>query len=222
MNSRKLSKLVGGGAVLSALAPQADAGIVSASGLPAFPPDSAGNSFWDVDGNGTNDFRLFNYFSYAAKIYSTSYNGAKFVLTGAVSSFKFANLSAGFLVGNTLPGGAIFGSAFAYSAINQNAVTVGNALGGYMGAGWTNPGTGYFGFSFISDGNTYYGWAEMVIGDRGSVSQPGDNYMITRAYYNATPGESIQVGAIPEPSSVALLALGAGGLAAWRRRKQAA
>ena len=49
--------------------------------------------------------------------------------------------------------------------------------------------------------------------------------MITEAYYNTTPGAAISVGqvpqAVPEPSSMALLGLGAAGVAAWRARRKA-
>ena len=43
-------------------------------------------------------------------------------------------------------------------------------------------------------------------------------FEITMAYYESVPGVAIKVG-LPEPGSLALLALGAAGVAAWRARR---
>ena len=62
----------------------------------------------------------------------------------------------------------------------------------------------------------HYGWGIMTIyGD--TVGQPP--YVISNAYYNNVPDGTIKVGQAPELSSLALLALGAAGVAAWRARR---
>ena len=54
----------------------------------------------------------------------------------------------------------------------------------------------------------------------------GQGYTITEAYYQTTSGAAINVGAVPvavpEHSSMALVFLGAAGVAAWRARRQQA
>ena len=70
-------------------------------------------------------------------------------------------------------------------------------------------GTNYIGFKFhnASAGALNYGWAEVNIGSLDVVQW---------AYENT--GAPIMVGAVPEPSALALLAAGAAGLLAYRRR----
>lgn len=85
---------------------------------------------------------------------------------------------------------------------------------------WTAGETGFFGFSFTSGSDTFYGWGEMMLNNVSGTNN-GYGFQITRAYYDNAAGTPISVGAVPEPSSIALLAIGAGGLAAWRRRKAA-
>ncbi|HWL53663.1 MAG TPA: PEP-CTERM sorting domain-containing protein [Chthoniobacteraceae bacterium] len=76
----------------------------------------------------------------------------------------------------------------------------------------------YLGFKVDeNDTDTYYGWLEITWDSDTQVFQ------ILSGAYESTPGVGISVPrAIPEPSSLALLALGASGLAALRRRKKAA
>ena len=75
----------------------------------------------------------------------------------------------------------------------------------------------YMGLKFDIDGNTHYGWIQLDV-----------NATVTEAHisgyaYNDVAGSPISAGQgeaqIPEPSSLALLALGAAGIAARRRRK---
>lgn len=75
---------------------------------------------------------------------------------------------------------------------------------------------GYVGMSFLSAGGTdfHYGWARVIQNDAaGTIS-------ILEYAYEDTPGTQIQI--IPEASSLALLALGAGGLTMHRRRRKSA
>ena len=74
--------------------------------------------------------------------------------------------------------------------------------------------TGYLGFSLIDNNvaGPFYGWMRVNLSNTG---QPGQ--IIDWTYENS--GAGITVGAIPEPSSLAILALGASLLAFGRRRR---
>ena len=81
----------------------------------------------------------------------------------------------------------------------------------------------FFGVKFSdTNGNTLFGW--------GRVSVPDDNSKITfhDVGFNDVPGAAIQAGEgipssstpIPEPGTLGMLALGAVGVVAWRKRKE--
>jgi hypothetical protein len=75
----------------------------------------------------------------------------------------------------------------------------------------------YIGFQMLHDSDTYYGWAKV---GWGLADQPADNGVdiVGRLYewaYDDTPGLGIEVGEIPEPATLLLLAVG--GLALRRR-----
>lgn len=74
--------------------------------------------------------------------------------------------------------------------------------------------SGFLGFSFEISGDVKYGWLAVTYNSAANTLVMGDF-----AYEDS--GASILAGAIPEPSSLGLLALGASGLLA-RRRRQAA
>jgi hypothetical protein len=79
--------------------------------------------------------------------------------------------------------------------------------------------TGYIGFRFDPNGvagvQTWYGWMHI---SAGSDSSPFANGTVIDWAYDNT-GTGIQVGSVPEPSSIALLAMGAVGLLALRRSR---
>ncbi len=82
---------------------------------------------------------------------------------------------------------------------------------------WGSGGRGFLGLRFEITGVAHYGWADITV-DR-------DNMQVTlhRFGYNDVGGEDIHAGPpVPEPSSALLLAMGAAGLAAYRRKKKAA
>ncbi len=90
----------------------------------------------------------------------------------------------------------------------------------YIGGAWdANDVTGYFGFRFnlevdspnATAGTTVYGWAQVE-----RVS-PSSGRLLQWAYDDS--GAPIQVGVVPEPGTLSLLALGAAGIAALRKRR---
>ncbi|MEM7453880.1 MAG: PEP-CTERM sorting domain-containing protein [Planctomycetota bacterium] len=85
--------------------------------------------------------------------------------------------------------------------------------GGYLGSHWLNAG-GYMGFRFDVGQGTQYGWMELSL-----VSGTPANIFRLGRYAWADPGETLLTGQVPEAGSLGLLALGAFGLVAWRRRR---
>jgi hypothetical protein len=86
---------------------------------------------------------------------------------------------------------------------------------------WDYNANNYFGFRFTdeADSLTHYGWGQIHVGAVAADRQ------LTALYYEDTAGTAIAVGAtgvVPEPSSALLLAAGAAGLAAFRRRRTGA
>ncbi len=70
----------------------------------------------------------------------------------------------------------------------------------------------YLGVKFEIGGNTHYGWIQV------QVAADVTDATITGYAFEDTPDAQITAGAVPEPGSLALLALGAAGLAAWRKK----
>ncbi len=205
---------------------ETSAAIVAANGtFPLQGPTTAGSTTWDVDGDSTDDFQLthlrgaggpFGLFS--------ALNGAEQVF-GQSSSYPrvLRKLSSNFVVSAAKPFTALVGNST--GSLQPAALLTENGSMpfkvAYPGSWSRSAGeTGFFGFSFTSGSDTFYGWGEMSLPNVFGTD-PGYGFQITRAYYDNAAGTPITVGAAPEPSSLALLAIGAGGVAAWRRRKAA-
>lgn len=94
------------------------------------------------------------------------------------------------------------------------------AFFGNLNSQWGNSGTGYIGFKFTDAGGSETGWAELT------VSGEPDNAFTLDEYAFGTAGEQLTAGqiveAVPEPGSLALLAVGGAGLLAWRQRRATA
>ncbi len=180
--------------------------------LGALAPVAAGSVEWDVDGDGSGDFRIENRYvaasTFSAVItplapFSNNPNGI--VFTGTEPAV-FVNIATGGVVGGT-----------AYSGF-QGITPLVTATG--VSPYFPDGTAGQFGFrfGFSNDaGDYYYGWAEMTVQPRNGSGNGG--YTISQAYYSSSP---IAVGAVPvpEPASIALLAIGSAGVAAWRMRKK--
>jgi hypothetical protein len=85
--------------------------------------------------------------------------------------------------------------------------------------------SGYIGVSMIDpvDGLTRYGWIQYTGVEFRTRDLPADwvyksDGIISGFAYNTTPNEAIAAGAVPEPSSLAVLGLGTAGFLMRRRR----
>lgn len=131
------------------------------------------------------------------------------VLTSNFQSGRAQRLSASQFISTDEPfaRGALLGSIRVSSS--------GSSINGQFGSG----GRGFVGLKFQIAGMVHLGWADITVDP--------NNMQITlnRFAYNDVAGEDIHVtdpNGVPEPSSTLLLAMGAVGLAAYRRKKKAA
>lgn len=122
------------------------------------------------------------------------------VLSGA----NAANLAAG----TSVSGVSTFSGAFG-----------GGTVGFYGGVNIASGSTGFIGFKFDPDSvpgvQTWYGWMRISVG---SDNSPFANGVVVDWAYDQS-GAGVQAGVVPEPSTIALLAMGAGGVLALRRRR---
>jgi hypothetical protein len=91
---------------------------------------------------------------------------------------------------------------------------------GFSNSGWAeDPSAGFLGVRFDIGGNTHFGFVEIEVDTSANSNGGAINSPTVLSYgYETTPDAPVGV---PEPSSLGLLALGASGIAALRRRRNA-
>lgn len=113
-----------------------------------------------------------------------------------------------------LGGNAVINSSvFGVGSRGRNEALAGESVSSTRIGSWQPGDTGFIGLAvFTSASLPLFGWAEIHLGSN------FDPTLIAWGY-NSTPGAPDVTPSLPEPSSLLLLASGAAGLAAYRRRR---
>lgn len=161
----------------------------------------------NLDGDGFTDVLLKNYVFGGDNYQGATVNGYPGKLVGFSAGLSYATaLSAGAVIDSSTVGPSFFGS-MAFGANNPNA-QFNNVSGAFLG------------LSFPIGGNApaflHYGWVRVTIDNAAGT------FVVNDWAYESAPGRGIVAGAVPEPGALGLLAAGAAGVAALRRRRQAA
>jgi hypothetical protein len=181
---------------------------------------------WDVNSDGTADFLFNNRYPNTSAgngvIWQQNMNpatGALAATNGIISylgpfvRYAFA-LPAGINVGPTdtrfsTVTQVVLGSRYLYGSAPYY---YGGFAAGPDGAanGAVSPGTfAFVGFRFNAADGTHFGYLRLAV-NAGIIDF--DNVGAMRAAYQSTPNAAIMTGAVPEPGTMALLALGAAGV----------
>ena len=234
--TQRIAAAAGTMAGVAAMPATTEAAVVSVTGAPVSLSLSAINGTsvsWDIDGDGFSEFRLHKvggtfggFFSYnevrlaSNTVASGTGNGRG--LLGLFSD-KVQALSVSFVVG---PSGlsTTWGFSFNNGQHSQRrAMTsgtfLGNPYGPFIGSDFASygfgPGSNFFGFRF-NDGigtGLNYGW--------GVIDFDLTSGTVTISEWHYETDDNVGVHVVPEPNSLALLAAGAAGVAAYRRRRTA-
>jgi hypothetical protein len=201
--SRKLAYSLAAGAAAGTAA-TADAA-VTYSGLQDLAIGQFSAQNLNLDGDAYNDVLLKNYVFAGGNYQGLYVNFFPGKAVGFNAGLNYATaLNSGFLVDSASTSGGVFAASLAFGANNPNAQF--NAAD-----------DAFIGLAFPIGGVTHYGWLRV------DINNAAGTFVIRDWAYESSPGVGIVTGAgIPEPGTLGLLAAGAAGVAALRRRRAAA
>lgn len=158
----------------------------------------------NLDGDAYNDILLKNYVFLGGNYQGVYVNFFPGKVVGFFSGFGYVSaLGPGSIVDAATTSGGPFQASMAYGGNNPNA-----EFNDVEGA--------FIGLAFPINATTHYGWVRV------DVDNAAGTFNIVDWAYEDQPGVGITTPAVPEPGTLGLLAAGAAGLAALRRRRSAA
>jgi MYXO-CTERM domain-containing protein len=178
-----------------------------------FPPDRTKYKTFPLDQTG-DSIRFVHRSGNFAGVFITA-----ILWPGSVRGFPTYHGGTWQYYASKLPFGQNISSGPFRPALYYDAALAGN----YSNSQWGDRGTGFVGFRFNSGAGIQYGWARVRM-----VGDPEHAFTVLDYAY-ADPGEPIRAGqtssagdmvdTVTDSGSVGLLALGAAGLLAWRKRR---
>jgi hypothetical protein len=228
--SARLGAYFAAGVGASMAATSADAAIVVVNVTPFAGPNAGAplggyTTFDDWAGPGTGTiYPSSNYTTSSGNIFTTIWpaRGLEFAVNSnaSFSAPPFSDYASpvNFASNTLIDGTALFTSYVEWTAFRMVTAF---ATTYPIGTTITSPDFGpnsFIGFRFANGDNYNYGWLEVT------WDTAKDEFQILGAAYESEINVGIAAGAVPEPSTYALLALAAGGGAylRWRRRRDAA
>ena len=204
-------------------------GVQNIGAGPVFAPNGYDGASVNIDGAGLAEFFLgaergtFSSFS-NSQTYRYNQGGAFLQPNTAIAAFPFIQSTSGGLPASLAAGAPISYSAGYFGFFGGLRYKVGPTSGSpsFVDGNFLAGQTGIAGFSFNPGDGFHYGWIRLLVGED-EIGYPNQVTAIDWAY-ESVAGQRILAGQtedtpVPEPGSLALLATGAVGVAAWRRRR---